>query len=183
MQILVFQKKVMGERNHDSQNMVFNYLSWLSSCSGLSDSIVSNGPNFIDIQSIGTPKPPSLSHWFGTDDLGRDILLRSIYGARISLMVGFVAVGISLLIGLAVGLISGFLGGVMDAIIMRLIDVLMALPSLFLILMIQVTLDPSIINVMVVIGVTSWMGMARLVRAEVLSIKERTFVTACRARD
>ena len=66
--------------------------------------------------------------------------------------------------------------------IMRLIDVLMALPSLFLILMIQVTLDPSIINVMVVIGVTSWMGMARLVRAEVLSIKERTFVTACRAR-
>ncbi len=139
-------------------------------------------PNFIDIQSIGTPKPPSLSHWFGTDDLGRDILLRSIYGARISLMVGFVAVGISLFIGLLVGLVSGFLGGLMDAIIMRLIDVLMALPSLFLILMIQVTLDPSIINVMVVIGITSWMGMARLVRAEVLSIKERTFVTACRAR-
>jgi len=139
-------------------------------------------PNVIDPMAIGTPEPPSLSHWFGTDDLGRDILLRSIYGARISLMVGFVAVSISLLIGVSVGLISGFLGGVFDAIIMRTIDVLMALPTLFLILMIQVILEPSIFNVMVVIGVTSWMGMARIVRAEVLSVKERVFVTALRAR-
>ena len=105
-----------------------------------------------------------------------------LYGARISLMVGFVSVGISLLIGVTIGLLSGFIGGVVDAIIMRLLDVLMALPTLFLILMVQVTLEPSIFNVMVVIGVTSWMGMARLVRAEVLSIKERVFVTACRSR-
>ena len=97
-------------------------------------------------------------------------------------MVGFVAVSISLLIGVSIGLISGFLGGVFDAIIMRTIDVLMALPTLFLILMIQVILEPSIFNVMVVIGVTSWMGMARIVRAEVLSVKERVFVTALRAR-
>ena len=97
-------------------------------------------------------------------------------------MVGFVSVGISLSIGVVVGLVSGFLGGVMDAVIMRLIDVLMALPTLFLILIIQVILEPSIFNVMVVIGVTSWMGMARIVRAEVLSVKERVFVTACRSR-
>ncbi|RAP23575.1 peptide ABC transporter permease [Candidatus Marinamargulisbacteria bacterium SCGC AG-343-K17] len=139
-------------------------------------------PNGIDTQLIGSPQPPSLSHWFGTDDLGRDLLLRSIYGARISLMVGLVAVSISLSIGVLIGLISGFLGGSIDMAIMRTIDVLMALPTLFLILMVQVTLDPSIFNVMVVIGITSWMGMARIVRAEVLSYKERTFVTACRAR-
>ena len=86
------------------------------------------------------------------------------------------------MIGVSIGLLSGFIGGVVDAIIMRILDVLMALPTLFLILMVQVTLEPSIFNVMVVIGVTSWMGMARLVRAEVLSIKERVFVTACRSR-
>ncbi len=139
-------------------------------------------PHYIDSNFTGSPTPPSLDHFFGTDDLGRDLLLRSIYGARISLMVGFVAVSISLSIGIFIGLISGFLGGLFDAIIMRTIDVLMALPSLFLILMIQVILEPSIYNVMIVIGVTSWMGMARLVRAEVLSIKERDFVTSCRAR-
>jgi len=137
-------------------------------------------PNAINPQAM--PQPPSWRHWFGTDDLGRDIFLRSLYGARISLMVGFVSVGISLLIGVTIGLLSGFIGGLVDAIIMRLLDVLMALPTLFLILMVQVTLEPSIFNVMVVIGVTSGMGMARLVRAEVLSIKERAFVTACRSR-
>lgn len=139
-------------------------------------------PNYINAAEIGSPMPPSFAHIFGTDDLGRDIFLRSIYGARISLMVGFVAVSISLSIGIFIGLVSGFLGGVFDAIIMRIIDVLMALPSLFLILMIQVILEPSIFNVMVVIGITSWMGMARLVRAEVLSIKEREFIIASRAR-
>ena len=97
-------------------------------------------------------------------------------------MVGFVAVSISLSIGVFIGLISGFIGGRTDAIIMRTIDVLMALPTLFLILMVQVILEPSIFNVMIVIGITSWMGMARIVRAEVLSYKERTFVTACKAR-
>lgn len=139
-------------------------------------------PNAINSVLIGSPQPPSFSHLFGTDDLGRDILLRCIYGARISLMVGFVAVSISIFIGIIVGLVSGFIGGKVDMMIMRSIDVLMALPTLFLILMVQVSLEPSIFNVMVVIGITSWMGMARIVRAEVLSYKERTFVTACKAR-
>lgn len=137
-------------------------------------------PNAIDPEAM--VQPPSIVHWFGTDDLGRDILLRSLYGARISLVVGLVSVSISLMIGVSIGLIAGFMGGLGDAIIMRCIDVMMALPTLFLILMVQVVLEPSMLNVMVVIGATSWMGMARLVRAEVLSIKERVFVTACRAR-
>ena len=139
-------------------------------------------PNGMNPALIGTPTPPSLNHWFGTDDLGRDLLLRSIYGARISLLVGVVSVSISVSIGVFIGLVSGFVGGAVDMLIMRMIDGLMALPTLFLILIVQVTLEPSIFNVMVVIGVTSWMGTARIVRAEVLSYKERTFVTACRAR-
>ncbi len=139
-------------------------------------------PTYIHEAFVGYPQPPSLTHWFGMDDLGRDMLLRCIYGARISLLVGIISVGISLLIGVTIGVVSGYMGGFIDSFIMRCIDVLMALPTLFLILIIQVILEPSIVNVMVVIGVTSWMGLARLVRAEVLSLKERVFVTACRAR-
>ena len=139
-------------------------------------------PSVMDASLIGRPQPPSLEHFFGTDELGRDLFLRTVFGARISLLVGFVAVGISLCIGLIIGIVSGFLGGVLDEIVMRVIDMLMALPTLFLILIIQIILEPHIINVMMVIGVTSWMGIARLVRAEVLSLKERVFVTALRAR-
>jgi peptide/nickel transport system permease protein len=145
-------------------------------------SFTSLDPTSMDTAFIGKPQPPSLNHVFGTDELGRDIFIRTIFGARISLMVGFVSVGIALVIGMIIGVLSGFVGGVVDEVIMRCIDMLMALPTLFLILIIQVILEPSIINIMVVIGATSWMGIARLVRAEVLSIKERVFVTAVRAR-
>ena len=97
-------------------------------------------------------------------------------------MVGFVAVSTSISLGVFVVVMSGFIGGFFDEVMMRITDMLMALPNLFLILIIQVMFEPNIINVMVVIGVTSWMGMARIVRAEVLSVKERVFVTALRAR-
>ncbi|NQY73839.1 MAG: ABC transporter permease [Candidatus Margulisbacteria bacterium] len=139
-------------------------------------------PNVFDPNTVAIPSGPSLGHLFGTDDLGRDILARAVYGARISLTVGVVAVGISTTFGLIVGLFSGYLGGIVDEIIMRTVDMLMAIPTIFLILTIQVILEPSIYNVMVVIGITSWMGVARLVRAEVLSIKERLFVTSAKSR-
>lgn len=124
---------------------------------------------------------PSLKHLFGTDDLGRDVFSRTLYGARISLTVGFVAVIISLIIGVLVGSASGFFGGTLDSIIMRFIDIMLAFPSIFLILAIQVMLKPNIYNVMAVIGLTSWMGVARLVRGEFLTLKERQFVEAARA--
>ena len=136
-------------------------------------------PFKIDVNAI--LMPPSPSHPLGTDMLGRDVLSRLIFGARISLKVGFVAVGIATIIGTILGAIAGYYGGAVDAIIMRFVDIMLCFPSFFLILAVIAFLEPSIWNIMVVIGLTSWMGVTRLVRAEFLSLKEREFVLAARA--
>ena len=124
--------------------------------------------------------PPSASHWFGTDELGRDVFTRVVYGARVSLKVGFVAVGIAVVIGTVIGLIAGFYGGWVDSVLMRLVDIMLCFPTFFLILAVIAMLEPSIWYIMVIIGLTGWMGVARLVRAEVLSLKSRDFVLAAR---
>ncbi|MDT8419578.1 MAG: ABC transporter permease [Desulfuromonadales bacterium] len=139
-------------------------------------SLVSGDPAAIDVsQSL---LPPSLAHPLGTDDLGRSVLVRLLYGARISLLVGFVAVGISCLIGIFLGALAGFYGGWVDTLIMRFVDIMLCFPTFFLILAVIAFLNPSIWNIMIVIGVTSWMGVARLIRAEFLSLRERDFVQA-----
>lgn len=122
--------------------------------------------------------PPNSEHWFGTDELGRDVFTRVIYGARISLKVGFVAVGIAVVIGTIVGLFAGFYGGVIDSLLMRLVDIMLCFPAFFLILAVIAMLEPSIWYIMIIIGLTGWMGVARLVRAEVLTLREREFVQA-----
>lgn len=124
--------------------------------------------------------PPSSDFWLGTDRLGRDVFSRLLYGGRVSLWVGFVAVGISSLIGVTLGLVSGYFRGWVDEAIMRLVDVMLCFPSFFLILSVIAFLEPSLTNIMIVIGLTSWMGIARLVRAETLSLREREFVDAAR---
>ncbi|HCY18365.1 MAG TPA: peptide ABC transporter permease [Deltaproteobacteria bacterium] len=136
-------------------------------------------PSAIDVKHV--LEPPSSKHPFGTDDLGRDILSRVIHGSWISLQVGFVAVGIATIIGIIFGALSGYYGGWVDRISMRFVDIMLAIPTFFLILAVIAFLEPSIWNIMIVIGVTSWMGVARLVRAEFLSLKEREFVLAARA--
>ena len=136
-------------------------------------------PNVIDIQAI--LMPPSSTHLMGTDALGRDVLSRIIYGARISLKVGFVAVGLATLIGVVLGAVAGYYGGWVDNLLMRLVDLMLCFPTFFLILAVIAVLEPSIWNIMVIIGLTSWMGVARLVRAEFLSLKEREFIQAARA--
>ncbi|MDK2861298.1 MAG: peptide/nickel transport system permease protein, partial [Thermodesulfobacterium sp.] len=121
-------------------------------------------------------QPPSLDHPLGTDLLGRDVLSRMIYASRISLEVSLVAVGLSLMIGVVLGAIAGYFGGWVDLIICRFIDIMLCFPTIFLVLAMVAYLEPSIVTIMVVIGATSWMGLARLVRAEILSLKERDFV-------
>lgn len=123
---------------------------------------------------------PSLTFLLGTDRLGRDVLSRLLYGGRISLWVGFVAVGISIFIGSILGLISGYYRGWTDELIMRFVDIMLCFPSFFLILAVIAFLEPNLTNIMVVIGLTSWMGCARLVRAETLSLREREFIASAR---
>lgn len=125
--------------------------------------------------------PPSINHPFGTDDLGREVFVRMLYGARISLLVGFVAVGISTLIGIVLGALAGYYGGWVDALVMRFVDIMLCFPTFFLILAVIAFLEPSIWNIMIVIGLTSWMGVARLIRAEFLSLRQRDFVLAAQA--
>ena len=135
-------------------------------------------PSDINVKAILLA--PSFEHWMGTDGLGRDVLTRMLYGGRISLLVGLVAVGISTAIGIVLGAIAGYYRGWVDTVIMRLVDVMLSIPSFFLILAVIAFLTPSIINVMIVIGLTSWMGVTRLVRAEFLSLQGREFVQASR---
>ena len=125
--------------------------------------------------------PPSPGHILGTDSLGRDLLSRIFYGSRISLSVGIIAVGIATLLGLILGSCAGFYGGLVDALIMRLLDIVLCFPTFFLILAVVAMLEPSVFNIMLIIGLTSWMGPARLVRGEILSLKEREFIQAARA--
>ena len=136
-------------------------------------------PNVIDKNRI--LEGPNQQHIFGTDDLGRDILSRMLYGARISLAVGFVAVGISTVIGIFFGALAGYYGGWIDTLVMWLVNTMLTIPTFFLILAVITFLESSIWNIMIVIGLTSWMGLTRLVRAEFMSLKEREFILAAKS--
>ena len=124
---------------------------------------------------------PSGEHLFGTDQLGRDLFSRMVYGARISMSIGFVSVGISVLIGVILGSLAGYFGGRTDSVIMRFVDIMLCFPTFFLILAVIALLEPNIFTIMAVIGATGWMGVARLIRAEILSLKEQEFILAARA--
>ena len=157
----------------------FIIISSILLLSAIAPLIAPYDPNAIDVKAILLA--PSQLHLMGTDGLGRDVFSRMLYGARISLMVGFVAVGIATLIGIVLGAIAGFYRGWVDTVIMRTVDVMLSIPTFFLILAVIAFLSPSIWNIMIVIGLTSWMGVTRLVRAEFLSLRNREFVLAAQA--
>ena len=121
---------------------------------------------------------PSLSHWFGTDQFGRDIFVRIMYGARISLSVGVVAAIINLVIGVTYGVICGYIGGKTDMILMRLADIIYAVPTLLYVILIMLVFGSNIYSVLIAIGISSWVAMARLVRGQVISLKEKEFTEA-----
>jgi peptide/nickel transport system permease protein len=128
--------------------------------------------------SFGNPFPPGLVHLLGTDELGRDVMSRLVYGARLSLFVATCATLVTVLIGVAVGLVAGYFGGWVDPILMRMTDVVLAFPLLLLALALAAVLEPGLQSLLIVIAAVGWTGVARTVRAELLSLRERDFITA-----
>ena len=126
-------------------------------------------------------QPPSWSHPFGTDDFGRDLLSRALYGARISLSIGFLATVVAIGVGTAYGAVSGYFGGAVDNILMRMVDVIISFPTFFLMLMLVGIFEANRVALVLILGLTSWTSTARLVRGEILSLKERDFVEGSRA--
>jgi peptide/nickel transport system permease protein len=131
--------------------------------------------------SFGDPGRPSSAFPLGTDELGRDVLSRIIWGARISLEVAVAAMAVTMFIGVTIGLIAGFFGGMADFVLMRVTDMMLAFPTLLLAMAFVTVLRPSLLNILLVIGLVSWTGVARVVRAETLSLTQRDFVMAARA--
>jgi len=133
------------------------------------------------VELINSLQPPNATHWFGTDVQGRDVWARLVYGARVSLSVGILSQGIALTLGVILGLLAGYYGRWIDELVMRLADVTLAFPTLLLLIALVAALQPSLTVVFITIGVVGWAGMARLVRGQVLVIRELEFVQAERA--
>ena len=147
-------------------------------CAIFADVLAPYNPNAQDYLAL--TESPSPAHWLGTDDLGRDILSRIIYGSRVSLQVGVIAVGIAVALGVTLGLLAGYAGGLTEDVVMRFIDALQAFPGLILALGITAALGPGIGNAMIAIGIVAAPAIARLTRAQTLAIREREFVAAAR---
>lgn len=124
---------------------------------------------------------PSTVHWFGTDSLGRDLFIRVLYGARISLSIGIVASILNLTIGVIYGGIAGFFGGRIDKVLMNIVDILYGIPLLLYVILLMVVLEPGLTNIFIALGIAYWLRMARIVRGQILSLKEQDYVVAARA--
>lgn len=155
------------------------FIIFLFIISLLSPLLPVSDPNKIDLESI--KEPPSIKHPFGTDNKGRDILVRVIYGGKISIGVAVIAASASALIGFVVGIISGYFGGRIDAVLMSVVDFILSFPSLLLAIAISIILPPGIYTVMIAISAVGWTSFARLIRGHVLTIKDMPFVDAARA--
>lgn len=163
---------------HDKIAVIFLFLLCVIILFALIAPLLPINPDATD--TVNRLKGPSLNHLFGTDELGRDYFARVIYGGRISLLVGLLAMLMSLTIGVIVGTVAGYLGGIVDMVLMRIVDILYAVPWMILVTVVSIFLKPGIQTIILVIGFFTWMEIARLVRAETLSVKEREFILYAR---
>lgn len=151
-------------------------------CAILASFIAPHEPNEVDIAKRFIPpvwqENGSAEHIFGTDEMGRDVLSRLIYGAQVSMIVGILSVVIGMGIGVILGLVSGYMGGMTDTIIMRIVDMMLSFPFIFMALCLMAVMGSSLLNVILVLGITGWVSYTRTIRAQVLSVKEREFVRA-----
>lgn len=141
-------------------------------------------PYNYDTQNLAsqyTNQPPSSEHWFGTDDLGRDLFTRVWHGARVSLLIGFLSALVQFLIGVTYGGISGYIGGWVDEVMMRIVEILSGIPFLLYVILLMVILEPGLNTILIALGAVYWLSMARLVRGQVLALKEQEYVLAARA--
>lgn len=162
-------------KKHKLAVLGFFYLAFILLCAIFAPLLAPYNPNEIT-DAFG--EGPSMAHWLGTDDIGRDILSRVLYAARVSLSVGVGAVAIAAAIGAVLGLIAGYFGGIIDGIIMRITDVFMSFPYIMFILVVASIVGPGLTNIIIILGVLGWPGIARLVRGNVLAIKQSDYVKA-----
>lgn len=176
---LLFWHKIRRIRKNTFLTVGLLMFSTILICAVFSNIIAPYSPYDSDIKNRLTP--PSRSHFFGTDEFGRDILSRVIYGTRISLVVGVVAVGISTFLGVLIGALAGYYGGKLDGFLMRIVDSMLSFPAILLALSIVAILGPGLVNLMIAIGIVYTGGFARVVRSTVLSVKEEDFIEASKA--
>ncbi len=171
---------VITYSNLQAENLYANFDRWIpTSGEWFIKPIIPYGPLRQNLDHA--LQPPNPEHWAGTDDRGRDVLSRMIWGSRLSLSVGFVAVGIAVLIGVILGSLAGYFGNWVDSIVLRFIELMLVIPSFFLIITVMAFLPPSIWTIMIVIGLTSWPGVARLVRGEFMKQRQMEYVLAAHA--
>lgn len=167
-------QNVKNEFKHSKQAIFsFIYLSFIILLS-IFAFLIPVDPNALNV--ISALQGPSSAHWFGTDEVGRDYLVRAIYGGRVSLVVGFLAMLTSVGVGVVIGTVSGYYGGKIDNLLMRLVDVISSIPWMILVTVVSLFIKGGLFSIILVIGLFSWMEIARLVRAETLSYKEREYV-------
>lgn len=167
-------------RRHRQAMLGLGLLLFLTLATLMTPILAPHDPDAVNL-AAGRLLGPSAAHWMGTDELGRDILSRVLYGARISLAIGFLAVTIAITLGTAVGAVAGYAGGRVDTVLMRTVDLFLSFPRLVLLITVVAVFQPSIPLIVIVLGLTGWMGVSRLVRGQVLSVREREYVQAARA--
>lgn len=173
-------KSIPWIRQHPLAAIGLLLIAIFAICAVFAPQIAPRDPAAIDL--TGRLLPPSAAHWFGTDELGRDILSRTVFGARISLIVAVAVVGLSLALGLLAGCISGFYGGWLDTVLnVYVTNAFLALPGILLAIAFVAFLGPGLLNLILALAISGWVGYARLVRAQVMAVKEREFVEAARA--